>query len=864
MPTQPARQTQPEAQENRNPLVTIDIQGNKKQKGLFGKYLEREGAADLRDRLWNKNLREGDLKELNRYRGGFDQIHQEVEWARSNISPNVIARAAEASPVFQELVSSHLPPDKAREIICDQLGAVAISNPGRFTEIKRRLFSVEREKGRQNEAFNKYSEKCEEYGVAATDVDEAKMISDRRKRTKALKKLTKKKFGLFRRAFNFVTGQGKIYAQRAMVLETKKDRLVESINRFKEMSVHVGEFLAVTADEDPDVRAAIGEALAEAKEEDSGDGSDNDDRNRRGRGPGDRERPGDGEPREPAETTPAEPTEPTGTEPAEPTPSEPEPATEEAKLEVGQTGRGKFTMEKHNRFNKRKKKKERIDQWFMLSSVDGQSVKYVVGERSKRQPTSSDLEYSFKVSYVGKPRKDGAVVAFVTLEPPYPDGDGDKGGGPDKDKGGGPDKGKDGKVSGKKKGSTELSPYAKRIEETDLQGLVDIATDASKELGSALAFLESKGIVDKGDIEKIAAALQEGDTRFALQTSLGKIGREGMAVIVKLFNSVGDVSIKTGEGVPASQLNITDVLTAALETARKDGPDQKAKSVIELAKLSGDKGGDGKPAAKDAGKGGGDKGKPSPIDVGREQAQEIAKKCDTTNDLTAAWEDSLVRLKTLKAVTDDDLDRCRTYLSRGNYQDLIEEIARLVKSNPSGRQELYLLAGLTEEYAGTEAGSRRGDIFNTLAEVSQKKEKWAQQINTGRALTGLESSNFAEVLDAVSRGKSRAKAKRNFAGEMKDKLVELAEQEMIGLRQNLEDSLRYLETAKFVDDTEMGIIRDYVNDGNYQQASEDLHAILQDYSGGKAEKFAAEYNWASYHLNIIEDMENFMANNKES
>ncbi|MBU1178306.1 hypothetical protein KJ903_03735 [Patescibacteria group bacterium] len=406
--TQPTSNQEPREGESSESLTGFDIESQPKQKKLFGLFLERHGQTNLRDRLRESKLQEGDLRVLHKYREQYRGIHSEVEWANTVMSPEVIDAAVEKSEGFR-IVADTLGKDRARDVIGYQLGEVAVTNPGRFTAIKKRLKEVAWRVNRRETIQSHINTKCSEYKIDLSELEAAKGIADSKKRQKAISKLVKSKFGWMRRAFNFITGKDKVYTQRALVLDQSMVEIRGLKEEVAQMSLHVGRTLALTADQDPYVREAIAEELAKAEEKaskkDQGGDQKKTDKNKQAQAGQDRDerKEQDKKGKEGREEK-----EDGKKEQADKPAAEKKPEL----VEVGQAGSTYF------RLGGGKGKDAR---WVSVVDKEGGRVKYIVDNRS-RQPSSARLEYQYKVLVVKKPERGGDMtIAYVSIEAPYPE-----------------------------------------------------------------------------------------------------------------------------------------------------------------------------------------------------------------------------------------------------------------------------------------------------------------------------------------------------------------------------------------------------------------------------------------------------------
>jgi hypothetical protein len=245
------------------PETTLaEILKNKNKSHVFGKLLEREGQAELAVRLAKGELEEDDLDVLEQQRLLFTEKMAHSDRIERMLTPETVAEFARNHPDFAKIINI-LGPEKAVKIIQGQLKELSITDESRFDRIANSMDQLEAFKTGDYKAVNDRIEKlCKDKKITPKEFLDAIALQDPTAKEKALRDLSHRTHGLFKRVLNKLSRGN--YGKNITLQDLKdgEDSLETSLQDLNTSHGVVGSELFSTIKENEDMRKALSKELA--------------------------------------------------------------------------------------------------------------------------------------------------------------------------------------------------------------------------------------------------------------------------------------------------------------------------------------------------------------------------------------------------------------------------------------------------------------------------------------------------------------------------------------------------------------------------------------------------------------------------
>src|SRR3989338_3637378 len=242
-----------------------EIMKDKKQSDLFGKFLGREGMNELAERVALRNLSEGDITLLEEQRKIFSEKIIKAEKIEKLLTQENVLEFARNNPDFEKVINS-LTPERAIKAISSQLKEIAVSDEDRFNVVASLIEVKESYKSGDYKKNEERIEKLlEEKGITLQEYQEALMIADPVAKKEALKQLSYKTNGGFKRAINFLSVRKWGKDSTLKELNEAETSLKDSLEQLDIQNQSIGAALFMSVNENEDMRKAFSYELVGEK-----------------------------------------------------------------------------------------------------------------------------------------------------------------------------------------------------------------------------------------------------------------------------------------------------------------------------------------------------------------------------------------------------------------------------------------------------------------------------------------------------------------------------------------------------------------------------------------------------------------------
>ncbi len=182
-----------------------EVLQDKNKSHLFGELLRVDGNEDLAVRLAEGKIEKSDINLLEQQRIKFsEKITQSEEIEKLLTTDNMVAFARN-HPEFEKIINL-IGPEKAIRVIQSQLRDISITDEGRFNRIASAMETYESYRNGEYKAVNDRVEKlCKDKNISPQEYLTALAIEDPAEKEKALKELSNRTYGKFKKAINFVS-----------------------------------------------------------------------------------------------------------------------------------------------------------------------------------------------------------------------------------------------------------------------------------------------------------------------------------------------------------------------------------------------------------------------------------------------------------------------------------------------------------------------------------------------------------------------------------------------------------------------------------------------------------------------------------
>lgn len=240
---------------------------DKNKSDLFYKLLRQDGNEDLANRLAEGKMDSGDLDLLEIERLAFSEKITRSEKVEKMLTKENVIDLARNHPEFEKLVNLG-GPEEVIKGIKNRLRDIAITDEGRFNTILGRMEDKEAREEVHKKVEEKVEKLLESKNITPEEYTEALAIKDPIKKKEALRELSKRTNGGFKRAINFLSGGkwGKDSTLRE--LELNETLLEASIAELNAHQAEIANALFYSISENEEMRNSfIGEITNEKTQE---------------------------------------------------------------------------------------------------------------------------------------------------------------------------------------------------------------------------------------------------------------------------------------------------------------------------------------------------------------------------------------------------------------------------------------------------------------------------------------------------------------------------------------------------------------------------------------------------------------------
>ncbi|MDD5068554.1 MAG: hypothetical protein PHS53_04055 [Candidatus Pacebacteria bacterium] len=233
---------------------------------LFGAMLERfekegEETVELSKRLAEGKLEGKDLEQLEKFRIYFNEVSNRAAEVAGSITPELIARLAYHSPGLKKIIGL-VGPDKVTHILKQEIGELAHTDPSNFESISVYLDNLAKFQGGElKEAEKRIQQTVKKYGVNQDSYREAMLIEDPDKRSKALQKIVREKFGKLKTALDLASFRT-ISEKKAFELDANRGDIENTVLELDQRMKMIGDALDFTISNNDSVRSAVSREIS--------------------------------------------------------------------------------------------------------------------------------------------------------------------------------------------------------------------------------------------------------------------------------------------------------------------------------------------------------------------------------------------------------------------------------------------------------------------------------------------------------------------------------------------------------------------------------------------------------------------------
>ncbi len=239
-----------------------EVLQDKNKSHLFGKLLEEGGNKHLAARLAEGKLEESDIQLLEEQRKIFSEKITQSEKVERLLTKENIIDFARNHPEFEKIINL-VGPEKAIKVIQSQLKEISITDEGRFNVIASLMEAYDSNKnGEYKEINDKVGKLLKDNKISEKEYLDVLAIVDPDEKEKALKRLSVKTFGGFKKALNYFG----LYEAKD-TFESLKESEISLEDSITQLNIHnesIGSALFLSVSGNDDMRKALfGELLNE-------------------------------------------------------------------------------------------------------------------------------------------------------------------------------------------------------------------------------------------------------------------------------------------------------------------------------------------------------------------------------------------------------------------------------------------------------------------------------------------------------------------------------------------------------------------------------------------------------------------------
>lgn len=184
-----------------------EVLQDKNKSHLFGELLKKNDKENLAQKLVEGKLEKGDIELLEEQRKIFSKKITQSEKIEKLLTKDNVVEFARNHPKFEKIINL-IGPEKAIRVIQSQLKDISVTDEGRFNSIASamEIYESYRNNGEYKAVNDKVEKLCKDKNISPQEYLTALAIEDPEEKEKALKKLSRRTYGNFKKAINFVSG----------------------------------------------------------------------------------------------------------------------------------------------------------------------------------------------------------------------------------------------------------------------------------------------------------------------------------------------------------------------------------------------------------------------------------------------------------------------------------------------------------------------------------------------------------------------------------------------------------------------------------------------------------------------------------
>lgn len=240
---------------------------------LFFKLLERDGQVELGARILGKKIEADDIGVLNEYRSEFLEKIAQSEKIEALLTEENMIGIARNNPDFAKIINI-ITPKQAVKVIQSQLREMIITDENRFNAIAESIRIYESYKnGKYKKISAKVEKFCKDNDITTQEYLDALAIEDPDEKEEALKQLSSRTYGGFKKAVNIISGGKWAKDTTLQGLENAESLLEGSVTALDDYQKDIGSALFASVTNNDYMKNALSRELisenasAEAKEQ---------------------------------------------------------------------------------------------------------------------------------------------------------------------------------------------------------------------------------------------------------------------------------------------------------------------------------------------------------------------------------------------------------------------------------------------------------------------------------------------------------------------------------------------------------------------------------------------------------------------
>ncbi len=238
------------------------IMQDRNKSHLFGELLKRDDKA-LAERFAGNKLTSDDIDHLETQRKLFSEKIIQSEKIEAMLTSENVINFARTNPEFEKIINL-AGPEKAAKAIKNQLREISISDEDRFKDIVAKMNALEGYKNGQYKQVNDCVEKLlKQNKISEQEYFDVLAIEDPEEKEAALRKLSTKKYGKFKKALDWVSG-GSLSEDSLEQLRNSETAIEDRLHILNTYEYDLGSVLFSSVSENENIRGSFfGELMNE-------------------------------------------------------------------------------------------------------------------------------------------------------------------------------------------------------------------------------------------------------------------------------------------------------------------------------------------------------------------------------------------------------------------------------------------------------------------------------------------------------------------------------------------------------------------------------------------------------------------------